>query len=352
MRIIQRYLAGNLLWTSLLALFVLVSLFSFFTLIDQLEDTGRGTYGITEAVIYTLLTMPRISYELFPIAAVIGSMAVLGILARNNELDVILTSGISRFSLSLVLIKSSFLLVIVALIIGELIAPIAEEKAQNIRSLALSENITLKTRYGFWIRDGNSYVNIRRMLPGNQIQDIYFYEFDNDNNLRSSFHAENATYNDGKWIMEDIRESLLSDNKVESRTVNQAIWESLINPEILNVVTVKPQYLSMLGLANYITYLKQNAQNSLSYEQALWSKLMKPFSIVAMIVLAVPLVSGPSRTVAVGQRVFTGALAGIIFHIFTQVSENLGVVYQFHPAVSVIAPILLLVTIIIYLMRS
>jgi lipopolysaccharide export system permease protein len=71
-----------------------------------------------------------------------------------------------------------------------------------------------------------------------------------------------------------------------------------------------------------------------------------------MIVLAVPLVSGPSRSIAVGHRVFIGTLAGIGFHIVTQVSENLGVVYQIHPGVSVSAPTVLLVALIIFLMRK
>ena len=152
--------------------------------------------------------------------------------------------------------------------------------------------------------------------------------------------------------MQNIRESVLGQEGVKSRVLSRAIWESLINPEILNVVTVKPQYLSILGLTNYIAYLKQNAQNTQSYEQALWAKLVKPFSIVIMIVLAVPLVSGPSRSIAVGQRVFTGALAGIIFHICTQVSENLGVVYQIHPGISVTAPTLLLTGFILYYLQK
>ena len=352
MRVIQRYLAGNLLRSSLLALFLLVSLFSFFTLIDQLNDTVRGSYGIIEAIVYTVLIMPRISYDLFPIAAVIGSMAVLGILARNSELDVILTSGVSRFSLSVVLIKSSLILVVVAVLIGEVVAPVAEERAQNLRSMALSDNITLKSRYGFWIRDGNSYINIRKMLPGGRIEDIYLYEFDDDNNLLRSFHAGSAFYNNGRWQMQDIDESLLGQDQVESQNLDSAIWESLINPEILNVVTVKPQYLSIRGLTNYINYLKLNAQDTQAYEQALWAKLIRPFSIVAMIVLAVPLVSGPSRTIAVGQRVFVGALAGIIFHICTQVSENLGMVYHIQPWISVTTPTVLLVLLIIYLIRK
>ena len=352
MLIIQRYVRDNLLRVTLLALFALVLLFSFFTLIDQLEDTGRGNYGVLEALVYTMLTTPRLAYELFPIAAVIGGMTVLGIMTRNSELDVIYTSGVSRTRFAMILARSSVMLVVLVVVIGELVAPVSEERAQNLRSMALTEQITLKTQYGFWIRDGDSYVNIRKVLPGNRIEEIYFYQFDSSQNLRRSIHAENAVYANGLWGMENISESVISDEAVSSRVIKQARWESLLDPEIINVVTVKPQYLTLVGLTNYIKYLKQNAQSTVLYEQALWAKLIKPLSILAMLVLAVPLVRGQARSAAVGQRVFVGTLVGIIFHLCNQVSVNLGVVYQIHPVLSVAAPTVLLLMLIALLMRN
>ena len=154
----------------MIALSVLVALFCFFSLIDQLEETGKGSYGVAQAVTYVLLTMPRLAYELFPIAAVIGSMAALGMMAQHSELAVIRTAGISKLNLSLVLAKSGLILVAIALIIGELLAPVCEEKAQHMRSMALTDQIALKTSYGFWARDGNSYINIRKILPGRVVE--------------------------------------------------------------------------------------------------------------------------------------------------------------------------------------
>jgi len=341
-----------MIWSTLLALFVLISLFSFFTLIDQLGDTGRGKYGVLQAITYVLLTVPKLAYELFPIAAVIGSMTVLGILAQNSELDVIRTSGVSKFRLTLILLRSAVGLVVLAVIIGEVFAPISEEKAQNLRSMALTEQIAMKTKNGFWIRDGNSFINIRKPLPDNRIEQIYLYEFDDDDVLRSSLYAESAVYSNGQWLMEDVEESMISDDKIEKRVLKHAAWESLINPEMINIVTVKPQYLTLVGLARYINFLKGNSQSTLLYEQALWKKLITPFTIFAMIVLAVPMVRGHSRFTTIGHRVFLGALAGVIFHLCNQVSGNLGVVYGINPALSVTLPTILLIVLICYLVRD
>ena len=68
--------------------------------------------------------------------------------------------------------------------IGELIAPVAAQYAQTQRSIALSDRISLKTTYGFWTRDGQSFINIRDILPGERLGDISIYEFDDARRLR------------------------------------------------------------------------------------------------------------------------------------------------------------------------
>jgi lipopolysaccharide export system permease protein len=343
MRIIQRYIATHLIWTTTLALFVLTALFTFFSLIDQLEETGRGNYGVLQAVTYVLLTIPRLMYELFPIAAVIGAMATLGILAQHSELAVIRTSGVSLLQLTGVMARGGLLIVLVAVIIGEIVAPAGEEKAQYLRSVALTKQIALKTKFGFWARDGNSYVNIRKVLPGNRVEEIFIYEFDGANRLRNSTHARRASYVDRQWLLEDLRQTVIDGGNVQRRRLEKAAWESMINPEMINFVTVEPQYLTMIGLARYIGHLKQNAQSTRRYEQALWAKLMRPLSILAMIILAVPLVRGHARFTAIGQRVFVGALIGVVFHIANQAAGHLGVVYELSPALSAGGPTLLLI---------
>ncbi len=352
MKIIQRYFTVTLVSMSILALSVLVALFAFFSLIDQLEETGKGSYGVTEAVTYVLLTMPRLAYELFPIAAVIGSMAALGMMAKNSELAVIRTAGVSKSNLSLVLIKSGLVLVFIAIVIGELLAPICEEKAQHMRSMALTEQIALKTKYGFWARDGNSYINIRKVLPAGKVEQIYIYEFDDNDELRSSIHAQKGEYTDGKWLLEDIQQSEIGRDIVSRQHHELANWDSLLNSEMVNILIVKPEYLTLWGLINYIDFLNQNVQNAQRYEQALWSKIIRPLSILAMIVLAVPLVRGTSKSTAIGQRVFIGALIGIIFHIGNQMTGHMGIVYDISPAISATMPTILLSLVTLFLLRN
>ncbi len=342
MKLYEKYLLRMLVQSSLLALLVLLSIFAFFSLIDQLEETGRGNYGVWQAIQYVLLTLPHLAYELFPIACVIGSMAALGQLAHNSELAVLRTSGISRTHLMIALCKGGLVLVLIAVIIGELIAPTAEQTAQHERSVALTKQITLKSKYGFWSRDGQSFINIRTILPGDRVEKIFIYEFDQNNELRASTYAKSAEYINGQWILNNMVQTQLTAEGLQRRELNRASWDSLLNPDVINLVIVKPQYLSLWGLLEYIDYLDTNEQDSTEYEQALWFKISKPFAIILMILIAIPLVKTGSRNVSTGKRVMLGCAIGIVFHILTQVSGHLGVVYGISPALSMFIPLLAL----------
>ena len=69
MKIIQRYFIVNLVWMTALALAALVGIFAFLSLIDQLEGSGQGNYDTYQAITYVILTLPRLAYEILPIAA-------------------------------------------------------------------------------------------------------------------------------------------------------------------------------------------------------------------------------------------------------------------------------------------
>ena len=332
-----------------IALLCLLTIFSFLSLIDQLEDAGRGNYDAVTAIKYVFLTMPRIAYESIAVAAVIGSVSVLGIMAYNSELIVIRTTGgMSAPRLSYSLLKGALIIVIFMVLLGEFIAPFCEQTAQHLRSVAISEQISLKSRHGFWSRDGSSYINIRKLLPGDRLEDIYIYEFD-DRKLRVTTYAKSASFRDGKWILEDITQSILGEDHVSERNLELAAWESLLKPRMINLVTVRPQYLTVMGLYKYIRYLNENDQNSMEYELAFWSKVINPITVLVMVLIAVPLVKNISRTVSVSQHIFIGSTIGISFYILNQLSGQFGIVYSINPFVSAVFPTFLAGVVVLYL---
>lgn len=351
MRLLGRYI-GRVVGTSTLTVMgVLIAVFSFFHFIDELDDIGQGRYGVAQAVQFVLLTTPRLTYELFPIGALIGTLAGLGSLVSNSEMTVIRTAGVSVPRIILAAMKAALVIMVMAVIVGELIMPPSEQLAQFRRSLAISDHIALRTRNGFWARDGHSYVNIRKLLPGDRVEDIYIYEFDTANRLKTSTYAKGAHYAGGRWLLEDIDQTTFQPEKLTQRHITRARWESLLDPHLVNIVVIKPNSLSIWDLYEYIGFLKSNGQNSQQYEQALWLKLVYPLATGVMVFLAIPIVLRTPRPVAVGHRVVLGSCIGLAFHIVNKAAGNLGVVFNLYPALSVAFPTLLTFAVGLVLMR-
>ena len=93
MRTLRRYLATEIVAATALVFAALVLLFAFFDLVEQIKDLGRGAYTLRRIVLYVLLSVPDHVYELFPIAALIGTLFALAQLVASTEYTVIRTSN-------------------------------------------------------------------------------------------------------------------------------------------------------------------------------------------------------------------------------------------------------------------
>lgn len=336
--ILDRYIGRAVLGGTLLVMLVLVGLNLFFGFVNQVNDIGKGSFGLSEAIQYALLTLPRRTYEMFSMAALLGSLLGLGQMASHSELVVMRAAGVSLFKIIRAVLQAGVILVVIASLLGEVVAPPMEQKAQHLRALTLDQRITFQGDQGFWARDGHSFINIREILPGNRIQNIRIYEFDAQHRLRSSTYAETATYKDDRWLLNDIHKSEIDVDGVETQSFAHAEWASLLSADLLSVVIVKPEILSVWDLASFIRYQRDNGLESAPYELAFWSKVTLPLSSLVMVLLSIPFVFGSLRDSGASQRMFVGIMIGIAFYLINKTLNHLSLVYGIDPLLSATLP--------------
>ena len=338
MKIIDRYIGIAVFKSIGLVLAVLIALDGLFRLVREIDDVGTGNYDQGEMFVYLLLSTPSHIVEFFPVAALLGAITGLGALANQSELVVMRAAGVSLLRISSSVLKAGFVLILAIMLLSEFVVPPAEQYAQSRRSQMLAEQTALKTVNGFWSRDAKSFLNIRGISPGGDISDIYIYEFDDQHQLRTTTHAEKASYEKGQWILNGLSQSEISINGIQTRTFEQAQWDSLLSPALIGLIVVNPLQLSVRDLYGYYRYLSDNGQDAERYELAFWSRLMMPISIAVMLLLAVPFIFGPLRAVSIGQRIFIGFLVGLGFFLFNQGFNHIGVVYDIPPLLSASMP--------------
>lgn len=351
MKVLDRHIGLHVVRDSLLTLFALLAVFSLVEFLDDLSDVGKGSYTARAAVEYMLLTTPNRAFILFPVAAVIGSLIGLGSLAAHRELVAIRAAGVSSLRIAAAAMKAAAVLVVASVLVGEVVSPFTERLAQQLRATALSDNRALDTGNGFWIRDGDTFINVRKVLPGNEMSELYIYEFDDAHRLRVATYADRGIYEDGNWTLEGIRQSVIGEHGVIARDVVEADWRSRFEPELAEVVSIRVASLSIPGLMRYIDYLQSNELDTARYELALWNKFVHPVSTAVMIFLALPLVLGRLGTVGIGQRIVAGVAIAVSFLLLQHLSGHLGLSFGLNPVASALVPTALFFALAIWMFR-
>lgn len=328
---IDRYIARYVILGTLGMLAVLVSLFALPEIQNELGDVGRGHYGVSDVLLYVSLQIPKYAEEVFPVATLLGSLFGLGVLARHSELIAMRASGISLARIVGSTLKAGVVLAALAMLISDLIAPEATNLAQQWRSEAQYGQLVLKTKYGFWARDGRTYVNIRRILPAGRLGDVYLYEYDAEQHLRMVTHAGSARLEDDKWLIEDGSQSEFTPTEVRSRHLDKAIWTSFFDPVLVKFLVIDPMALPSWGLYRYILFLRDNGQQAANYEVAFWTRIFTPLIVFVMLFLSVPFVMGNLRVAGVGPRMLAGAILGTSFLLLNRAFADLSIVFNLDP---------------------
>lgn len=350
MKQLERYIVTTIVRATTLTLLVFLALLFFLELVNEMGDI-EGDYQLSNVFYVVLLTMPRFVFEAFPISALIGSLLGLGTLVSHGELTAMRSLGFSLRNIMRSVLMSGLLMMAGVFIVGELVAPATELAAQEYRSALLSKQVTLKTRYGFWAKDGNAFINIRSIKAGGRLEDIYIYELTDDLQLHLATHADFAEYRNDRWSLGKIRQTLISEDGVEQRFYESATWESLLDPGLLSVIIVRPTMLPVWGLYQYIDFMRENGLSATAYQVAFWTKVSTPLATLVMLLLAVPFVLGNVRTVNVGQRVFLGAILGSIFFVLSRSFSYVALVYDISPLLAGMLPSIAFAVLAFYLMR-
>lgn len=338
-KIYERHLAREIYGATLLVLAGFLGLFAFFDLIQQMEDVGKSGYELRHALGYVTLTLPGRTYELLPIAVLIGSLYSLTLLARHSEITVLRASGLSTKALLISLAKIGSVFVLATFVVGDFVAPPAERAAQQLRLTAMSRMVGQELRSGIWLKDGQSFINVREVLPDTTLRGIRIYEFDEKYRLHSLSEAESGTYvPPDHWHLVNVAQTRFGGNRPETSIHPELKWSSALNPDLLSVLIVSPDKMSAITLFQYIRHLSNNQQKSERYEIALWKKLFYPLATLVMMALALPFAYKHDRVSAVSVKVFAGVMLGILFQMLNGMFAHLGVLNSWRPLVAAITP--------------
>jgi len=339
MKIYRRYLAREVSASIVLVLSGFLAMFGFFDMIAEVKNVGQGAYELHHALIFVLLRMPGRVYELMPIAVLIGTLYALSTLARHSEITVLRASGMSTSRLLTGLFQVAAAFALITFLIGEVVAPPAERAAQQLRLAQKGQTVGQDLRSGLWVKDERSFINVQEVLPNTRLRGVRVYDFGADGVLRSVTDAAEGVYlPPASWRLTAVVQTVLRGEKAELVRMPDLEWHSALNPDILAVLMVSPDRMSLLHLSAYIKHLAENSQKTQRYEIALWKKVIYPLAALVMVALALPFGYTHNRVSGVSLKIFSGVMIGVFFHMLNGLFSNLGAINSWSPLLSAFAP--------------
>ncbi|MBJ9879592.1 LPS export ABC transporter permease LptG [Burkholderia cenocepacia] len=350
MRLYEKYFARQIYITFVFILFAFSGLFFFFDLISELNSVGHGNYKFGYAVLRVALQTPSRFYEIIPVAALISAIYVFAQMAANSEFTIFRVSGLATNQALRSLLKIGVPLVIVTYLIGEFVGPYADQLSERVRLQALGASVSSNFQSGVWVKDTlaarengeqvTRFVNVGSLSPDSTISNVRIYEFDSKFQLQNVRIAQTGRYEPpGHWLLKGVTETELTPIKpitgqpadalnpvYRSQQVSLPEYRlhSDLTPQILSVLLVSPERMSIINLFRYIQHLRENQQDTQRYDIALWRKLLYPFAVFVMLVLSLPFAYLHTRAGVVGVKVFGGIMLGMSFQLLNTLFSHIG----------------------------
>jgi len=354
MKIRDRYITKILLSYTLVVLLVWLSIYSFFNFLEELDSIGNVDYTVLEAIKYILLKIPEVAYKQASPVILLGCVLGMGYLATTDQLVVLRASGNSIFKLSVLTIKAALFFVFVIIALGEIFAPLASEEAEKGRAKALGQSIASQSQEGFWIREGSNYINVKNNIDGSFFTDVTIYQISPSNKIETIIIAESANLDGTSIVMNNT--NIISINEINgsveitSKKRNSYNKTISFDQDLIDSLKKEPKELTTWNIIKQIQFLSKNKQASSTFEVELYKRLIKPATLIAMILLAMLFIFGSNRDASLGRKIFLGVTLGLSFELISRISGALSLSFNFSPLMSAVLPTLVITVLAIILL--
>ncbi len=348
--IINRYISRQIHQGTLLTLLVLVSLSLFFVFIGELEDVGKGYYSSLHAVEYVVFLFPGKVVEFMPLAIMLGTILSLGSLASNSEMIAIQAAGVSVKGLLGAVIQAAMVLAFLSFILADWVVPGSETTARQNRSAAINKTAAIRGKEGLWIKDDESILHIKLLMPNGVARDLEIHTFDEQGRLISAIAADSAIPEGVNWRLQKVQETRFENRNIVTSEFSQLTYPGKISDNLLDALLIEPRQMSTTDLYAYLEFLQQNNLNADVEQLTFWQKIFSPVVVIIMCVLAVPFTLGSQRQGNAGQRLMMGILLGLSYVVVDRLLIQIGSHLGISPVINALSTGLLFLLLAIYLL--
>ncbi|MGB9499251.1 MAG: LPS export ABC transporter permease LptG [Dissulfuribacterales bacterium] len=350
MKILDLYIGRALTRHFLVVLFILCFMFSLFEFHAQVDDVGKGAYHYMDALFFVILTFPSRMLDLIPESILIGTIIALGLMEGNNELLAMRAGGISVWRICRSVLTAALLFMVSAVIISEFVAPSLDQYARTRRLAALADTDIVFTKKGFWVHKSPFFIHVNK-ISGGIPNNINIFKFNDKGRLSVFTHAGKADISKNKqWVLKNVIQRNISEQEITSRNKDRLSLNLFLPADQMAIQELPPEGLSPSDLYQYIQTLQKSGQNADQYRMVFWQRITTPLSMIAMTLLSLTFVFGPTRATTAGYKIMLAVIVGIALHFINQILGLIGLFLGVSPALTTLVPVIIILCLALWIL--
>ncbi len=299
------------------------------------------------------LVFYKIPYLLNEVAALLSFIAALFFLKRliqNNELTIILSSGVALWRILLIPIFAALL---IGVLVVAVINPIGTYGLQEYQ--ALENKLTKKKNYDLLVSQAGilffeEYKNENRIIQAKSV-DIKHKNFtnltllfiDTNNNFLKRIDAKNAILDEGKFYLYNAKVSRNNNTETESHSA-LVVETNLSITSFLDSLN-SPEMISIWRLAKIINKLIDLGLPVIQYELYYYKQLLKPIIMASNVVLAACFITLNPRQLYQNKMLFRGIFTGFLAYCLIEITLRILAYNGITAILAILLPLILLISI-------
>jgi len=351
LKILNKYLLKKFFIASLSSLILIVMIFSIFSFLEELTNN----YDFPSIIKYLINSLPVTANMVQSLAILVGSIFVTASLISNSELQIFISAGISLKQFIKTTLIYTFSISVIFLIIGESFSPYFFEKAESIKAYAQGKFYS-NSNSNIWLKRDRKFINIEKSLGNKNFEDVTIFEFDSTNKLKNIqfgnkafLDSELLKIEDPIYVVIDNQEKFIKLKSLKNQINSDVVT---LNQNQINSLSKDLRSMGLFELFKSLYFFKDNGIETDKVTSELFNRLLKPFNLLGMFLIAIPFVISFKRNKSINKMIFLGIIVAITFNLVNKVMAIVSLKFGLNIYITSILPTLVTLTIGLVLLKK
>jgi LPS export ABC transporter permease LptG/LPS export ABC transporter permease LptF len=322
---------------------------------DRIDEIFRNDVPFSVIFDYYRYLSLQLMYEISPMAVLVTTLVIFGLLSKTNEVTAAKSLGISLYRLAVPAIVAAILIAILGGFLQTTILPATNEKVAQLKDRIRGRTAARSYRradrqwlfgQGRYIYNYQSYDDREKVLEKLQV-----FEFDDRGGLTRRLYSGSTRYLGDAWLFDEGWVRAFEGGEVlEHRDFDQPVIDYYPEtPDYFESEYKLPDAMTYGELRKHIREIQGSGQAVPDLEVEMHKKISLPFASIVMALVALPFSFRLGRKGTL-YGVGIGIVLGMVFYAMLAFTSTLGETGALPPLVAVWSPNIAFMILSLYLL--